>query len=234
MTTNSMYSEGDLERILTIVEENDVGVVFVDTLRAVAGGMEENKAEEVRMFFNSFKLLKDKGVCVVFLDHLRKASDGRKGEPQKEHLFASQDKTASSEILLILRKQPGDSTITMYQRKNRLGEEMRPFDIWIHDTDINSKNNQTILEYGGEHNGFEKKFDTAKELILESLAIKGLTRKELIEIVGDETGASERTIQSALKELHKNQQVDVKTVQRQHHYSIPTPKTPETGVLIKE
>jgi hypothetical protein len=196
--------------------------------------MEENRAEEVRKFFNRFKPLKDRGVCAVFLDHLRKGFGPKQSEPQKDNLLASQDKTASVEVLLMLQKKPGDATITVYQRKNRLGEEMKPFDIWIHDTNVDPLQSQTILEYGGEHNGYEKKFDAAKGLILESLAVKSLTRQELIEIVGDETGASERTIQGALKELHKNQQVDVKTVHRQHHYSIPTPKTPETGVLIKE
>jgi len=224
----------DLDEIMEIVTEKNVGVVFVDTLRAVAGGLEENRAEEVRKFFNRFKPLKDMGVCVVFLDHLRKGFGPKRSEPQKDNLLASQDKTASVEGLLMLQKKPGDGTITVFQRKNRLGEEMQPFDIWMYDTHMDPKQSQTKLEYGGEYNGNESKLEQAKEIIMGALKTADHSRQELIRIVEDDADIGSRTIQDALKSLHKSKQVDVKTDKRKHIYTSNTPKPPETGVLIKE
>jgi RecA-family ATPase len=216
----------DLGDVMRIVEEEDIGVVFVDTLRAVAGGIEENKAEEVRRFFNRFKPLKDAGVCVVFLDHLRKGFGPKQSEPQKDNLLASQDKTASCEGLIMLQKKSGEGTIAVFQRKNRLGPEMEPFDIAMYDTDMDSKKNRIRLEYFGVHDGHESKLENAKELILDELSQSDRTRKELIKVVQDAMDVGERTIQSALKTLHKNKQVEVTNENRQHRYSLKKPETP--------
>lgn len=217
--------DGDLGKVLAIIEKHEVKVVFVDTLRAVAGGMEENKAEEVRKFFNRFKPLKDMGICVVFLDHLRKSNGPRQSEPQKDNLLASQDKTASVEVLLMLQKKPSEPIITVHQRKNRLGPESASFDIRMYDTSMDADKNHTVLEFVGMHDSAESVIEQAKASALLALEGNDMTRQELIEHVKSETGIGKRSVHVALKALHEGKVVQVEKVGRQHKYSTNTGTT---------
>ncbi len=109
------------------IEFHKVQVVFVDTFRAVAGGLKEERADEVRQFFNHYSLLKNTGVVVVWLDHSRKPSNFDGKVPKKEQLLGSTDKAASVEVLLMIQSEAGSEEIKLYQRKNRLAVEVKPF-----------------------------------------------------------------------------------------------------------
>ena len=220
--TEDEYGRDDLGKVLAIVEKHDVKGVFVDTLRAVAGGMEENKAEEVRKFFNRFKPLKDKGVCVVFLDHLRKSYGPRQSEPQKDNLLASQDKTASVEVLLMLQKKPSEPIITVHQRKNRLGPESASFDIRMYDTSMEVDKNHTVLEFAGMHDDVESVIEKAKASALLALKDNDMTRQELIKYVTSDIGVGKRSVHVALKALSESKLVGVEKVGKQHKYSTNT------------
>lgn len=216
-------SDGDdLGRVLEIIKKHNVKVVFVDTLRAVAGGMEENKAEEVRKFFNRFKPLKDMGVCVVFLDHLRKSYGPKQSEPQKDNLLASQDKTASVEVLLMLQKKPSEPIITVHQRKNRLGPESASFDIRMYDTSMEADKNHTVLEFAGTHDDVKSVIEKAKASALLALKENDMTRQELIKHVTAEIGVGKRSVHVALKALSEGKLVGVEKVGKQHKYSTNT------------
>lgn len=87
----SLYGYGDdvdenKKWFVNFIVENNISVVFIDTFRAVAGGLKEEKAEEIRKFFNFFKPLKHLGVTAVFLDHLRKPTRWEK-VPKKNICF---------------------------------------------------------------------------------------------------------------------------------------------------
>ena len=94
----NLSKEAKVNWLLEFIEKEKIKVVFIDTLRAVAGGLKEEKAEEVRAFFNLFRQVKNRGVTIVFLDHCRKPNHFEGKIPKKEQLFASQDKAASVEI----------------------------------------------------------------------------------------------------------------------------------------
>jgi len=209
----------DLDEVIEIVKKEKIGVVFVDTLRSVADGMEENKAEEVRKFFNRFKSLKDMGVCVVFLDHLRKSYGPRQSEPQKDNLLASQDKTASVEVLLMLQKKADSPVITIHQRKNRLGPEAPSFDISITDTDMNLKKNRIVVEFKGTHQSIESVIEKAKVGALKALEGGAMTRQELIEHLKKTVGIAQRSAHVALKALDESKLVEVEKVGRKHKFS---------------
>jgi archaellum biogenesis ATPase FlaH/DNA-binding transcriptional ArsR family regulator len=209
----------DLSDVMDIVEKEKVGVVFVDTLRAVAGGMEENKAEEVRKFFNRFKPLKDMGVCVIFLDHLRKGYGPRQSEPQKDNLLASQDKTASVEGLLMIQKQANEPLVTVHQRKNRLGPESPSFDVCIRDTDMDPKKNRIVVEFKGMHASIESIIEKAKVSALKALEAGAMTRQELLEHLQKSEGIGKRSAHVALKALNENKLVEVEKIGKKHKFS---------------
>src|SRR3989344_5816461 len=109
--------DSNIEWLFELIQRQKVKVVILDTFRAFAGGMEEGKAELIRQFFNNLKPLKDQGVSVIILDHTRKPNRFEGQAPKKEQLFASQDKVASVEILLMLKSNAGSDDIFVYQLK---------------------------------------------------------------------------------------------------------------------
>jgi hypothetical protein len=221
----------DLEDVIEIVKKREVSVVIVDTFRAVAGGLKEEKADEIRSFFNRFMQLKEIGVCVIFLDHLRKPNHFEGKVPKKEHLFASMDKVAVADVLVMMRTEPGSEITSVYQRKNRLAPEIDPFTFRMEDTDINSDNNQTRLIYQGEIGGEDSVVEKAQEVILEVLEEGPRTRKELISIVYKQVKVAERRASDAIRELEASQFIEVSKRGKENLYTL---QPLDTGDVVKE
>jgi hypothetical protein len=196
----NLSDEDQVDKFIEMIKEKDFKVIFIDTMRAVAGALKEDKAEDVRQFFNRFKKLKDEGIVIVFLDHLRKPSNLDGKVPKKEHLLGSQDKTASIEVLLMLKSDSGSNEINLYQRKNRLGREIPAFQILMEDI-INEDNSiHTVFNHNGELDSEENKKDEAKEIILEVLSDnQKRTTKEILEITRKQAG--QKNTRLALREL---------------------------------
>lgn len=212
----NLYSEEAAEDLISEILENKFDVVIIDTFRAVAGGLKEEKAEEVRTFFGRFKALKERNISLVWLDHFRKPSHFEGKVPKKEHLFGSQDKTASSEVLIMMKKE--DEKISVYQRKNRLGKEINPFNIEILDHEDNDGALKTTILFTGELDEKESKKDEAMEFILDILGDGSKTTPNIVEIVFKEKRIGERNVREALKELLGSKLVDKRKNGRKDEY----------------
>ncbi len=222
--------------LLEFIEYYEVGVVFVDTFRAVAGGLKEEKAEEIRQFFAKFGPLKNKGVAMVWLDHFRKPSNLDGKVPKKEHLLGSQDKAASVETLLMIKSEGGSEIIECYQRKNRLAPELKPFQIVMADH-LEDGKLSTLLTYGGEIDDDETKKDEAKDVIITILEKGGKSTPELLEITKKEAGIGGRNTRDALRELVDNKIIEIskRSGDRANFYSL-SPEgeaSPEEPISIK-
>jgi RecA-family ATPase len=217
-TELNLNTDEGIEWLLNVIEYFETKVVFIDTFRAVSGGIKEEKADEIRTFFNRLKILKDMGVAVVFLDHFRKPSNFEGKVPKKEFLFGSTDKTASVEILLMLKSESGSEEIDVYQRKNRLTKEIPAFKATIRDQD-GPEGLRTILSYDGEIEEQENKKDEAKEKIMELIEEQGKTKKELTEIFKKSVGS--KNVQNALIELVKEKLIEVSKVGKENFYFLP-------------
>ena len=205
------------------IQIQKIKVVILDTFRAFAGGMEEGKAELIRQFFNNLKPLKDQGVSVIILDHTRKPNRFEGQAPKKEQLFASQDKVASVEILLMLKSNPGSDDVFIYQLKNRLGREIEPFQILVEDQmNEQGQKERVIIVYKGEFTAEEYKQEQAEEIILSALADGGKTTKELIEIVMEEK-IGKRNGHDAIRALMNKGKIEMPYKQgRQNYYILPS------------
>lgn len=96
-TGDPLNDDDAAKAVFSFVEEHDIRVVFIDTLRSVAGGMREEKAEEVRRFFERFRPWKEKGVSVVILDHCRKPMPFEgSGHPKRNRYLAAKTKSRRS------------------------------------------------------------------------------------------------------------------------------------------
>ncbi|MFA6573728.1 MAG: AAA family ATPase [Patescibacteria group bacterium] len=216
----NLNDEHIANKFIKFILDHNIEVVFIDTFRAVAGGLKEDKAEDVRMFFNRFKIFKDRGIVVVWLDHRRKPQNFEGKKPKKEQLLGSQDKTASVEVLLQLSSDSGSDEIRVYQAKNRLDREIEPFKILMKDNMTGNGVQKTSLVYDGLIEADETKKDEAKESILELLQESGKTTKEVCSVLGNQKKIGEKNVRSALKELTEGGMIDYTKKGHQNFYAI--------------
>lgn len=194
----NLNNDNNVNELMKLCMKLDISIVIVDTFRAVASGLKEEKAEEVRAFFNRFNKFKEKNIALVFLDHFRKPAHYEGKVPKKEFLFGSQDKTASSEILLMLKSN--EDYIDIYQRKNRLAREINEFRIKMTDTVVdNIKKTYITFEEEIAQNNDTKK-EEAKEFVIEMLQEEGKTTKELKQVLSVKKIA-DRNAGDAIREL---------------------------------
>lgn len=222
-------SEQTIGQLRTLIAEKDIKVVFVDTFRAVAGGMKEEKAEEIRKFFNRLKPLKDQGVTLVFLDHCRKPAQFEGKVPKKDQLFASQDKVASAESLIMLKSDERSGEIGIYQKKNRTGIEFEPFSITMKDVMDEKGIAEMVMSYTGKLEEMEiKKLEEAKIFIINALKIEAKLRKELISM-GKTNKIGEKNISEALRNLAKESVIICEKEGNQNKYRIELESTELTN-----
>jgi hypothetical protein len=212
----------DYKWLLQYVYQNKIDVVVVDTFRAVAGGLKEEQAGEVRTMFKKLNILKNSGVSVIVLDHYRKPSNFDRKVPKKEHLFGSVDKVANAEILLMLRNE-GNGEMHLYQTKNRLSKEMDPFIVRMEDFTRESGEPGVRFVYIGKLEEKESKKDEAKEMILSALVDGGRTRPDIIAMLR-ESKIGEKNISDALRELEKAQTIDSTQQGHRKFYFLPQVK----------
>ena len=222
----NLNSEMFANKLKSIIAENHVDVVIVDTFRAVAGGLDENQANVVRQFYNRFKELRDNSTSFVFLDHYRKPNHFEGKVPRKEFLFGSQDKTAGVEILLMLKKE-GD-TIELHQAKNRVGKEIEPFKMELIDSLNEKSETSTKLRYVGSIEATETKSDLAQVVICRILNSGPLLRTELIDAVQNQVSIGAKNIDSAIHELIKAGMIVEDKDGKKNVYSLVTPIPSET------
>jgi hypothetical protein len=135
------------------------------------------------------------------LDHFRKPSNFEGKIPKKEHLFASQDKVASVEILLMMKSEDGTNEIHVYQRKNRLMNEIPPFKINMEDKDLDDGTRRTFMTYGGELDDGESAKESVKEFLLGFLEKEGRDTHEIMRAVNSAIKVGQKNTRLALQEL---------------------------------
>lgn len=224
----NLNDEDKVSELIDLIKEENIKVVIIDTFRALAGGLKEERAEEVRAFFSRFKELKGSDISIIWLDHYRKPSNFEGRVPKKEFLFGSQDKTANVETLLMMKKEEDD--ITVYQRKNRLGKEITAFKMTITDqTDVDGAT-KTLIEFAGEIDEKESKKDIAKEFIPDMLIDGPKTTPEIVEILYKQKKVAERNTREALKELISENVINKRKNGRKDEYYL----TASTSSILAE
>lgn len=209
LITNSdkfkLNNDDSVELIKKLIEEQKIDVIIIDTFRALAGGINEDRAEEVRAFFDRLKPFKDIGISLIFLDHNRKPQNFEGNKPKKEQLLGSQDKTANMEVLIQISSPNGSNQIQVYQLKNRLAKEIEPFTILISESPLDEKMSMSYLGKI-EYDRVSKK-EEAKELIIDLLDERKDQKISINEISGLLKNTGESNIRFALKELVKDKQI---------------------------
>ncbi len=216
--------------LLEFTLRENIEVIIIDTVRPTIGNMREDKAEEVRSFFQKFFILKNSGVSLVFTEHLRKPTQMEGRIPKKEQVLGSQDKVSNLEVLLMIRKDELTGETHIYQRKNRLGNEEKPFAIKI--TDGIDSDNKKILnfDYIGQIEDNVNKKEEAKELILNILSSgERKTTNQILELVKKDVG--QKNARRALREMQIQEEVSVTKDGKQNVYSLPKEEEKNTSKI---
>lgn len=206
----NLNNDDSVRHLSDLVKLNNISVVVIDTLRSVSGGLKEEKAEEVRAFFNRYKPMAEQGVSVIFLDHTRKPKQfENRSKPAMEQILGSQDKIASATNVLMLGPTSEEDIFSLHQMKLKSGKEEKPFVIKMRDEDGES-GRKTYLEYGGGFDEDELKVEQAKDFILEYLEEQkdDMKTKEIIGALKDKVGKS--NIETALKQMRKEEAIGFK------------------------
>lgn len=215
----------------TYIDDKQIGVVIIDTLRSIADGLKEDRAEDVRKFMDNFKRFKNQGVAIVFLDHTRKPAQFEGKIPKKEHLLGSQDKVASVEVLIMIKNDEVTNEIHIYQRKNRLAPEINPFKVLMKDVlDVNN-NIKTEITYMGEIDDADTKKEEAKDAIAELLEKRSMLTNEIIATLSNSKSKriGQKNVRQALRELRDGGVVKSQKQGKQDLYSLNNPE-PEVKV----
>lgn len=202
-TEINIKEDESFEALEYLVKENRIDVVIIDTLRAVAGGLQEDDAPAVREFLQRFNRFKNDGKLVIILDHCRKPDRGSHGAPKKEYVLGSQDKVANAECVLMIKGDVNPSYFTVHQVKNRTGIEMKPFNVGIRDIAKpgSFETEKVEMNYEGEFDEQTSKLDEAKLAIPQMLGSEPITTKDILALLDANNDVRSRYGREALRQL---------------------------------
>jgi hypothetical protein len=212
---NSDAAVGELFEMAVV---RKVGMVIIDTVRSVAGGMREEKAEEIRMFFDRFKKFCAAGITVIFTDHCRKPHQlESKTMPKKEQLLGSQDKVAAVHALIMIRSERNSDEILVHPLKLKAGRERGSFKIVMKD---NEDESSISLTYAGDIEEEKLKIEETKELVKSLLAnAEGpIDSPAVLEGLRGKTGKT--MVENALKSMRQTNEIGWRKVGRKFVYFV--------------
>ncbi len=200
----NLKADDAFESFEKLIEDRNIDVIVIDTLRAVAGGLEEDNAPAVRGFLQRFNRLKNKGKLIIILDHNRKPDRGSHGGPRKEYVLGSQDKIANAEVVLMIRGDVNPGYFTVHQVKNRTGVEMKPFNVGIRDITTSKDGMEVVkveMNYEGELDEMTTKMDEAKLVIPQIVGNEFMTTNDIVKIMAKNHDIAERYCREALRQM---------------------------------
>jgi hypothetical protein len=211
----TLRDKKNAEALHVFAVQNGIGLIIIDTFRSVAGGIMEEKAEEIRRIFDNLKPFMESGITVVILDHTRKPHLNEGGLiPKKEQLLGSQDKFSAPEAVIMLRTKPvskaesgSTANIFIHPLKNKGGVEAKPFQVDIVHVDDPDGGGMTTLTYVSEIDAKVLQAAVTEDAINDYLA--GQTERqptaEIVEALKGRAGKS--SIETKLKELREAKKV---------------------------
>jgi hypothetical protein len=137
-----------------------------------------------------FKAWKTGNKTAKYYVHTRPAAD-----PQ----YFTIDPEKQKEMEEMLKKEK--NVISVYQPKNRVEEEIKPFRLKMEDVYGDDNQKSTILTYIGELAREDNKKDEAKDIIVELLNATELYRTDLIQKLKNDYDIGNTKTKEALKDL---------------------------------
>lgn len=197
-----------VEHLKAELKATKPGLVIFDSLIRLHSG-EENSATDIsRVFEVVKKLSREFGCTILFADHQRKPGP-HEFAANSMQLRGSGDKAGVMDSVLMLSKNR-EGSLVVDHTKSRHAKALPSFLIEIKDT---ADGNATTVTHAGDadalrQQAYETKSKEARKFLLSSLAGGDwLTRKELVELAGDDD-ISAKSVDQALKSLTKSGRIE--------------------------
>ncbi len=202
----------DAERIKSLVKENNIQVVIIDTFNRSHSNKDLNSAGEVSGVFETIKALLE--LCsVVLIHHLTKASFDKE-IPAANDLYGSIDFLAETDLLFLFKKK-GKQLFEVYNQKSRDSEEIAPFTMSL---EVN--NGLVDLIYEGEKDAELTSPKAREQRIIEILKAGKIKREELVKQLVAE-GDKEGTISNSLTKLRSQGTIKSELIGNEAYYYLP-------------
>lgn len=185
-----------VEKVLKICEENQISIIFIDSLVRI-NNAEENDASQMSEVFRCIRQLCQAKKTVVITHHERK--EGVMRISAQNRLRGSSDISAAVDAHIAVKRDKDDrGKILVEQAKLRGGKEMEPFEVAV-------RENEAKVEfcYLGVYSEDKNKKEAAKEVILLVLdeEKEGLSRSEICKRVKELEGIGGKSTKDAIDEL---------------------------------
>lgn len=217
-TDFSTENQEGLEMVCNFVRNNHIKLVILDSLIRVHK-QDENSASGMAQVFGAIRKIQDAGASVLFTHHHRKQSIfNRSGvSGVSENLRGSSDILAAVDCHLAVDKLEDGIKIT--QTKLRQQQSIKPFKIKLES--LPESEDKVKFVYLGEVEEDKIKKEDAKGVILLLLEESQLKRQELIDQLVKDGICGQRTAETALIELVKEEKI-VRTSTKPYIYSLPS------------
>ena len=191
-----------------IVLEHGIKLIIVDSMRRVMNG-DENDADEINQFFMEGvrPLIECHGLSIILLHHMRKGNNNKGGkdvDDEMDELRGSSDIANFADLVYVTNRPRGaDNKFILKQVKNRYNMELPGMlvELGVSDTGADFVWRGEAIDILAEQ--------VVANAILGWLAEQNITEFQRVDIMNRKgsIGASERTIDEALKVLMKQGKV---------------------------
>ncbi len=188
-----------LNSVLKTCKENDIGVVFIDSLVRI-NTSDENDSSQMSKVFKSISQFCRNEITVIITHHERK--DGDMKSSAQNRLRGSSDISASVDAHISVRRDKNSkSKIIIEQAKLRGDIEMKPFEVFI-----KKIGDKTVFQYLGEPPEKISKSEASREKVLGVLEkeVDGLSRMEICARIKALTGVGEKSVKTSIDALIKD------------------------------
>lgn len=185
--------DGCVDEIIKFCLENNIKVIFFDSLVRIHEA-EENSASEISRVFRNIKKFCQKGMTVVLTHHERK----EKGASARTRLRGSSDILAAVDCLIAISRKGEEKKLVVEQPKMRIDEELEKFEI-----EIIKNENGLEFKYLGAHTEQDNKKELAREIIISFLEFSEskISKKDILETVKKEEPIADKVIRDTLDDL---------------------------------
>lgn len=119
-------SEENINDLIKIVREKQIGLVIIDSLVRILGDRDENSSKDIAGLFSQLNRIRTEGTSLVVLHHHRKPNKGSNSSRGLE-MRGSSDLLSVVDAQITLVRE--NNVITVTQNKCRDAEELPPFQI---------------------------------------------------------------------------------------------------------
>jgi hypothetical protein len=208
---------------LLATRASGAGLIVIDNLRTVSGGIDENSSQMSEVMFNLRWLAELTGAAVLVIHHERKSNGfaGRSGDALRGHSSIE----AAIDLALRVEREPYSDLITVVSTKTR-GLEVLPFSCaFTYDKSLDGALN-TAAFYGVESEDNQSNYAIEREII-DALKLEPMNQSKLWgavhEVLPD---VGKNRIIDQIKRLVSSDKISVKTGnQNAKIYSLPVSRS---------